>query len=100
MKINHPRNLKELQSFIRKINFLRRFIPNLAELLKSIKKILNKDVGVKWTLPAKQSFKLVKKALTQTPVLTGPDFTKDFYIFYFASEHTIAAVLLKKNYLG
>jgi hypothetical protein len=33
LKIEHPRNLKELQSFIGQINFLRRFIPNLAELL-------------------------------------------------------------------
>ena len=30
LKISHPRNIKELQSFIGKINFLRRFIPNLA----------------------------------------------------------------------
>jgi hypothetical protein len=29
-KIDHPRNIKELQFFIGKINFLRRFIPNLA----------------------------------------------------------------------
>ena len=30
LQISHPRNIKELQSFIGKINFLRRFIPNLA----------------------------------------------------------------------
>ena len=30
LQITHPRNIKELQSFIGKINFLRRFIPNLA----------------------------------------------------------------------
>ena len=64
LQISHPRSLKELQSFIRKLNFLRRFIPNLAELLKNITNMLKKDVGVKWTLPAKQSFELVKQALT------------------------------------
>ena len=31
-KVEHPRNIKELQSFIGKINFLKIFIPNLAEL--------------------------------------------------------------------
>ena len=100
LHISHPRSLKELQSFIGKINFLRRFIPNLAELLKNITNMLKKNVGVKWTLPAKQSFELVKKALTQTPVLISPNFTKDFYIFSFASEHTIAVVLLQNNDLG
>jgi hypothetical protein len=29
-KLDHPRNIKELQSFIGKLLFLRRFIPNLA----------------------------------------------------------------------
>ena len=42
LKISHPRSLKELQSFIGKINFLRRFIPNLAELLRNITNMLRK----------------------------------------------------------
>ena len=62
--------------------------------------MLKKEQGVKWTLEAKKSFELVKKALTKTPVLISPDFSKDFYIFSFASEHTIAAVLLQKNPQG
>jgi hypothetical protein len=32
--------------------------------------------------------------------LISPDFTKDFYLFSFASKHTIAAVLLQKNNEG
>ena len=100
LQISHPRNIKELQSFIEKINFLRRFIPNLAELLKNITNMLKKEQGVKWTVEAKKSFELVKQALTKTPVLISPDFSKDFYIFSFASEHTIAVVLLQKNPQG
>ena len=100
LQINHPRNIKELQSFIGKINFLRRFIPNLAELLRNMKNMLKREEGVKWTLEAKKSFELVKQALTKTPVLISPDFTKDFFIFSFASEHTVAAVLLQKNLKG
>ena len=97
LQISYPRNIKELQSFIVKINFLRRFIPNLAKLLRNIINMLKKEQGVKWTLEAKKSFELVKQALTKTLVLISPDFSKDFYIFSFASEHTIAVVLLQKN---
>lgn len=43
LKISHPRNKKELQSFIGKNIFLRRFIPNLVELLRNITKMLKKD---------------------------------------------------------
>jgi hypothetical protein len=42
----------------------------------------------------------VKYALTQAPVLISPDYTKDFYLFSFSSEHTIATVLLQKNNEG
>ena len=62
--------------------------------------MINKEVGVKWKMQAKQSFELVKQALTQAPVLISPNFTKDFYIFSFASQNTIAAVLLQKNIMG
>ena len=82
------------------IKFLRRLIPNLAELLRNITNMLKKEQGVKWTLEAKTSFELVKQALTKTLVLISPDFSKDFYIFSFASEHTIAVVLLQKNPQG
>jgi hypothetical protein len=38
----HPRNVKELQGFLGKINFLRRFIPNLAELIRLLNNMLKK----------------------------------------------------------
>jgi hypothetical protein len=47
-KLEHPRNIKELQSFIGKIKFLRRFIPNLVELLRNITNMLKKDTKIKW----------------------------------------------------
>ena len=94
LQVPHPRNIKELQAFLGKINFLRRFIPNLAELIRLLNNMLKKDSKVKWTLEAKLAFEGIKTALTQTTVLTSPQFDRDFIIFSFASQHTIAAVLL------
>eukprot|EP00253_Pinus_taeda_P009055 PITA_09055 len=62
--------------------------------------MLKKDAKVKWSLETKQAFESIKTALTQTPVLTSPQFNKDFIIFSFASEHTIADVLLQKDDQG
>jgi len=92
LQVPHPRNIKELQAFLEKINLLRRFIPNLAELIRLLNNMLKKDSKVKWTLEAKQAFEGIKTALTQTLVLTSPQFDRDFIIFSFASQHTIAAV--------
>ena len=58
---------------------------------------MKKYLVLRWTIEAKQSFESIKQALTKTLVLISPDFKKDFIIFSFASEHTIAAVLLQKN---
>ena len=59
--------------------------------------MLRKDSEVKWTEEAKHSFNGIKEAITTTPILISPDFSKVFYIFSFASRDTIATVLLKKN---
>eukprot|EP00253_Pinus_taeda_P021677 PITA_21677 len=72
LQVPHPRNIKELQAFLGKINFLRRFIPNLAELIRPLNNMLKKDSKVKWIIEAKQAFEEIKTALTRTPVLTSP----------------------------
>jgi hypothetical protein len=46
---------------------------------------------------ARKSFEDIKVALTKAPVLASPNFAKDFILFSFASEHTIAGVLLQKD---
>jgi hypothetical protein len=58
--LEHPRNIKGLHSFIQKIKFLRRFIPNLARLLRNITNMLKKDVKIKWDAESRQSFEQVK----------------------------------------
>eukprot|EP00253_Pinus_taeda_P010803 PITA_10803 len=99
-KLDLPRSKKEVQSFLGKVNFVRRFIPNFAEVVKHITKMLKKGADFKWTAEARKSFEEIKKALTQAPVLISPDFTKEFLIFTFASDDTVAGVLLQKGNQG
>ena len=42
LNINPPRNIKELQAFLGNIIFLRRFISNLAEIIRELNKMLKK----------------------------------------------------------
>ena len=46
-KIDICRNKKEIQSFLGKLNFLRRFITNFVEVVKYITNMLRKDRGIK-----------------------------------------------------
>ena len=52
LNITHPRNIKELQSFLGKINFLRKFISNLEKLIRELNNMLKKDSALKWTVEA------------------------------------------------
>ena len=69
----------------------------MAEIINELNNMLEKDSIIKWTVKAKKYFESIKQALTRTPVLISPYYTKNFIIFSFTSEHTIAAVLLHKN---
>ena len=53
LKIENPRNKIEVQSFLGKINFLKRFLPNSAEILREITNMLKKDSEVKWNTKAR-----------------------------------------------
>ena len=81
LQILHPRNVKELQAFLGKINFLRRFIHNLAELIRLMNNMIRKDSKVNGIEEAKKAFEEIKIALTKTPALTSPKFERDFIIF-------------------
>ena len=59
--------------------------------------MLKKGYEIKWTVEARKYFKEIKQAISKALVLVSPDFTKDFLIFSYASEHTIEAVLLQNN---
>ena len=73
-----PQTKKALQSFLGQINFVRRFIPNLAETLKPIQRLLKKDVKFEWTEEGRRAFKSIKDAIGKSPVLISPNYAKDF----------------------
>jgi hypothetical protein len=95
-----PRSKKEVQAFLGKINFLRRFVSNFAELVRHITTMLRKGNEVKWTAKPREYFDQIKRALTEAPVLISPDYSKEFLIFSFASCDTVAMVLLQRNDQG
>jgi hypothetical protein len=68
LKIGTPRSKKEVQSFLGKVNFLRRFIPNLDEIIKYITNMIKKGNEIKWTPESIKYFEDIKVALTKAPV--------------------------------
>lgn len=92
-----PKNIKELRSVLGMVNFVRKFIPNLAGILAPLvaltKKEAVKEIAKRWNSEHDQAYAKVKQLLTEAPVLQFPDFSKDFVIHVDASEAGAGAFL-------
>jgi hypothetical protein len=99
-KVPLPISKKALQYFLGQTNFVHKFIPNYAKIVKPIYKFLKKDVKFEWNDQSKKAFKEIKTVISEAPVLISLNYSKEFKIFSFASKDTIAGVLLQKNDQG
>ena len=59
--------------------------------------LLKRGIVFKWDDKSIKSFEDIKDAISQAPVLISPDYSRDFIIFSFTSQDTIAGVLLQKD---
>jgi len=84
-KIPLPRSKKDIQFFLGKINFLRRFVSNYVEIVKEITDMLKKENEVCWTKESKKSFSRIKEAFKATRVLISPGYQNPFQVFSFVS---------------
>jgi hypothetical protein len=92
-----PTSKKEVQDFMGIINFVRRFVPNFAVMVKPIHNLLKQDRSFSWTDGVENDFLRIKKAISSTPVLAKTDFEKDFIIYTNATEEAISAILLQSD---
>ncbi len=92
-----PKNLKQLQSFLGAIGYYRKFIANYSSIAKSLYKLLKKDTNFIWGPEQEFSFYELKSRLISAPILSMPDFDKQFIIRSDASYSGIGGVLLQKD---
>lgn len=67
---------------MRRINFLRKFIPNYVEIVKSITDMLRKENEVKWHTTFRDSFTRIKEALVESLVLISREYSIPLYIYF------------------
>ena len=90
-----PRNVHEVQVVMGMFNYYRKFIPNFAEIAKSIVDLTKKNVNFEWTEKCQLAFDTLKTCLVEGPILVYPDPNKDYHLFTDASKDTWSAVLMQ-----
>jgi len=99
-------NLKEIQSFVRFVNFYRRFIKNFSKLVKPFTQLTRKNTSFVWNEVCVQAFDNLKKQISSISVLrhfdskrqtilkiNASDYVKDEILFQYDDEsvfHSIA----------
>ena len=86
-----------MQSFMGTINFVRRFVPDFPQIVKPLQQMVKQSVQFKWTEVDKNAFKKIKTGISHAPSLKSPDFDKDFILYTFASDDSLAVVLTQKE---
>jgi hypothetical protein len=92
-----PSTLRQLQSLQGKGKFLRRFIPNYAEINRGFTRLLKKDLEFVWDTIANNAFEDLKLSLTRAPLLFPTDYSRDYFLYLAASEYTIGMVLVQED---
>ena len=82
-----------MQSFMGTINFVRRFVPDFDQIVKPLQQMVKQSVQFKWTDVEKNTFSKIKTAVAHAPSLKILDFDKDFILYTFTSDDSLAAVL-------
>jgi hypothetical protein len=80
-----------------KENFLRRFVPNYAEVAKGFTRLLKKDVPFHWDTMAQESFERLKGLLVSAPLLRPPNYHRDYTLYLAAADTTIGMVLVQTD---
>uniref|UniRef100_A0A5S6QQM2 RNA-directed DNA polymerase n=2 Tax=Trichuris muris TaxID=70415 RepID=A0A5S6QQM2_TRIMR len=89
-----PTTVKQLRQFLGMVNFYRRFIPNLALLLKPLDALVAQTKGtIHWSTATVDAFSTAKSTLACATRLEHPEPTATLALMVDASEQAIGAVL-------
>ena len=92
-----PKTQNKLQSLQGKANFLHYFVLEYATKSYGFIHLLCTKIPFVWDQQAQESFDALKQALASTPLLSAPDFTRDFILYVSALENSISGVLVQED---
>uniref|UniRef100_A0A2N9IR81 Reverse transcriptase RNase H-like domain-containing protein n=1 Tax=Fagus sylvatica TaxID=28930 RepID=A0A2N9IR81_FAGSY len=95
-----PKTEKEIRSFLRRINYIARFIAQLTATCEPLFKLLRKDVKIKWTEDCQKAFDKIKEYLLNPPILVPPTPGRPLILYLTVQEASMGCMLGQQDETG
>ncbi|KAL1252203.1 hypothetical protein QQF64_019999 [Cirrhinus molitorella] len=95
-----PENPTEVRAFLGLCSYYRRFIRGFAHISQPLHALTQKGKLFVWTSVEQEAFDSLRRALTTAPILSYPDFSREFLLFTNASNTAIGCVLSQMTDVG
>nr|GEY00058.1 reverse transcriptase domain-containing protein [Tanacetum cinerariifolium] len=92
-KLPHPTTVKGVRSFLGHAGFYRRFIQDFSKIARLMTHLLEKETPFVFSKECIDAFDILKKKLTEAPILVVPDWNLPFELMCDTSDFAIGAVL-------
>ena len=93
LAVTVPRNVREIQRFLRCVGYYRRFIKSYAQKALLLIELLKKEEEFNWNPERQSAFEELKLTLAKAPILSPPNWIRDFHVTMDASSWCLGAIL-------
>lgn len=97
---SRPTNTSELRSLIGMVNFYKKFVPDMARILRPLYDLLKKGRQCEWSKQCETCFNEIKRVIASDAVLTHFNPNLPLYLSTDASNRGLAAVLTHRMLSG
>ena len=95
-----PKCVKDVESFLGKVNYYNKFIPNFSKVATPLFGLKKKNAKFDFTPECRQAFEFLKDCLLKAPILVLPNFQLEFIVTTDASGYGLGAVLSQEGPQG
>nr|GFA07769.1 putative reverse transcriptase domain-containing protein [Tanacetum cinerariifolium] len=92
-----PKSPTKTRQFLGLAGYYRRFIEGFSKIAKPMTKPTQRKVKFEWGDKQEAAFQLLKQKLCSAPILALPEGSKDFIVYYDASNKGSGAVLMQRE---
>ncbi|GJV65342.1 reverse transcriptase domain-containing protein [Tanacetum coccineum] len=89
-KLPHTTSVKGVRNFLGHAGFYRRFIQDFSKIARPMTYLLEKETPFIFSKECIEAFNILKKKLTEAPILVAPDWDLPFEIMCDASDYAVA----------